>query len=270
MWSVRDFTPSAQFTNTFRPNGQTSTSDKRLAKLMWLSMFLILWIGVKVAFISQPAELWTAFQHLWNIQALGIAIIESLQLYFTSLLIALPIAGLLAFSTVVPFFRPPVDFVTKLRFLSMAGLNLFVLIFVGSGETFKIIMMVFYLSVAILKSLVDTIDNIDKKYYDHARTIYTNEWAVSYEVIVKGKMADFIAGVKANQPAGWTMLFVVEAFNLSGGGVGGLMARILHHPVLAQVMVLLIMCVVAGLFIDLGLGLMRSKTCPYASLRSER
>ncbi len=270
MLRVSDWKPSPHFVEVFRPNGRATANDMRLVKLGWGAFVLILWVGVKIDFISQPAELWEAFKHLWNIDALGIAIGESLELYFKSMVVGAAIAGVIAFSTVVPFFRPPVEMLTKLRFLSMAGANLFFLIFFGSGATLKFVMMVFYQTIAIVKSLTDTIDTIDKKYYDHARTIYKNEWAVAYEVIINGKMADFIANVRANQPAGWTMLFIVEGFQTAGGGVGALMMRLIHHPVLAQVMVLLIMCVLAGLLLDFGWSRLRNAACPYANLRSER
>lgn len=270
MLRVSDFKPSPQFSDVFRPNGRATEADMRIVKLMWLTLFIIIWIVVKVDFIPQPPELWSAFLHLWNVDALGIALGESLELYFKSMAVAVLIAGVLAFSTVLQFMRPPVEMITRLRFLTMAGFNLFVLILVGSGEEFKFVMMVFYQAVAILKSLVDTIDDTDKKYYDHARTIFKNEWAVSYEVIIRGKMADFLADVRANQPAGWTMLFIVEGYNLSGGGVGGLMMRLMHHPKLSQVMVLLIMCVVVGLVLDSLWSWLRKKACPHADLRSER
>jgi ABC-type nitrate/sulfonate/bicarbonate transport system permease component len=270
MLRISNWKPSSHFNAIFRPNGRVALSDMRIINAIWIAVFLVLWVVVKIEFIPQPADLWTAFQHLWNVDALGVAIGESLELYFKSMLIGALIAGLLAFSTVLPVFRPPVELLTKLRFLSMAGANLFFLIFFGSGETLKFVMMVFYQTIAILKSLVDTIETIDRKYYDHARTIYRNEWAVAYEVIVKGKMSDFLANIRANQPSGWTMLFIVEGFNTSGGGVGALMMRLMHHPVLAQVMVLLIMCVLAGLLLDWGWSWTRRSVCPHADLKKER
>jgi ABC-type nitrate/sulfonate/bicarbonate transport system permease component len=270
MFGLSDLKPSSQFTNVFRPNGRTTPADMRLVKAAWIAVFLIFWVGVKIDFIPQPRDLWDAFQHLWNIDALGIAVGESLELYFKSMIVGALIAGALAFSTVLPVFRPPIELLTRLRFLSMAGANLFFLIFFGSGGTLKFVMMIFYQTIAITKSLVDTIETIDKKYYDHARTIYKSEWAVAYEVIIKGKMADFIANVRANQPAGWTMLFIVEGFQTSGGGVGALMMRLMHHPVLAQVMVLLMLCVFAGLLLDLSWSKLRKLFCPYADFKSER
>lgn len=270
MLKLSDWKPSSKFSFVTRPNGRVNPSDMRVVKTAWVALFVAFWVGVKIDFIPQPAELWTAFLHQWNVNALGIEIVSSLELYFKSMAVGALLAGILAFSTVVPIFRPPVELLTRLRFLSMAGANLFFLIFFGSGETLKFVMMVFYQTIAITKSLVDTIETIDKKYYDHARTIYKNEWAVAYEVIVKGKMADFIANVRANQPAGWTMLFIVEGFQTSGGGVGALMMRTMHHPVLSEVMVLLILCVVAGLLLDLSWSRLRKLFCPYADMKSDR
>lgn len=270
MLKMNDWRPSPTFKNIFAPNGQVTKADMRLVKMSWLAVFLILWVVVKIEFIPQPKDLLTAFQHLWNVNALGIALGESLELYFKSMVVGALIAGLLAFSTVLPCMRPPVQFITTLRFLSMAGANLFFLIFLGSGETLKFAMMVFYQTIAILKSFTDTIDGIDKKYYDHARTIYKSKWGVAWEVIVKGKMADFLTNIQANQPSGWTMLFIVEGFNASGGGVGALMMRLMHHPVLSQVMVLLIICVVAGFILDWGWSWLRIRMCPYSDLRREK
>lgn len=270
VFKVSYWKPSPQFKKViFQPNGRATPADMRLVTWFWTVLLLILWMVVKIDFIPQPQDLWEAFKHLWFVDALAVAIGESLELYFTSMFIGAILAGLLAFSTVQPFMRPPIGFLTKLRFLSMAGANLFFLILLGSGDTLKLSMMVFYQTIAILKSLVDTIDTIDKKYYDHARTIYKSRWAVAYEVIVKGKMADFIANVRANQPSGWTMLFIVEGFNTSGGGVGALMMRLMHHPVLAQVMVLLILCVLAGLLLDVSWSWLRKSVCPHADLKKE-
>ena len=132
------------FREALKLNGKPSSQHMRAIAAGWAILFLAVWLLIKIPFIPQPQDLWESFQHLWAFDALGRAIVQSLTLYAESLFWGTVIAGFLAFLTIWPVMRPPIYSLTLLRFLSMAGVILFFLVFSGTGDIVKLRVMIFY------------------------------------------------------------------------------------------------------------------------------
>ena len=244
------------------PNADFSVQAETLLGLIIFGTLFLLWCWVKIPFLPQPQALWPAFVRLWDVNALAMATIESLMLYSKAVVISLVIAGILVYSTILPLMRPVVNFLALLRYLSMAGMNLFFIIFFGTSEESKLLIMVFYVTIALIKSFLDVKKAIEPRFYDHARTVYRSEWRVAWAVITRRNLGEFLVAIRQNQPTGWTMVFIVEGFILNGTGVGGIITRMLHNPKIDEVGVVLVLGVIVGLLIDLFWTIMIITSCP--------
>lgn len=253
-----------------KPNARLTKPERRVLGYLWLIGFGTLWTFYTIPFFPHPAGISFSLKHLWLVDGLADAMQKSISFYFMGLVAGTAIASALALLTILPLFRPPVYAITNLRFLTMAGVNLFFMVFLGVNDTLKFTLMTFYQTIMLLPMLLDTIDSIERERYDYARTIYASEWKVSWRVIVRGRMAEFIRNVRMNLPVGWAMLFIVEGYQISGGGIGALMAVMMKHPDLNMVGALLLICGVVGLILYKILTYVESSLCPWAALKVER
>jgi NitT/TauT family transport system permease protein len=237
--------------------------------IFWVLSTLLLWYASPFVFLPTMAETHKAFGELWddgiagelitslfaNVQAIGIATIVSL---------------LLAYSAVIPFFRPVVMFLSKLRFLSMVGLSFFFTVIAHTQHQLKIYLLVFSVSVFFLTGMADVIASIPKEQFDLARTLRMGNWRVVWEVIVLGQADKAFDVLRQNAAIGWMMLTMVEGMTRSEGGIGALLLNANKHFYLPAVMAIQLSILVLGLGQDYGLGLLKKLFCPYADLGMEK
>jgi NitT/TauT family transport system permease protein len=107
-------------TLVFSPNQVLS---KSMVKILVVSQIIVLgaiWFLHPFVFFPTPIEVWRSFGHMWSL-GLGAELMTSFQLSLEAIGVATIISLVLAYLTVVPFFRPIVTFISKLRFLSLVG-----------------------------------------------------------------------------------------------------------------------------------------------------
>jgi NitT/TauT family transport system permease protein len=173
---------------------------------------------------------------------------------------------LLAYATVMPFFRPVVALLSKLRFLSLVGLTFFFTLMARSGHELKLSLLVFSVSVFFVTGMADVINGVPKEMFDLARTLRMGEWRVVWEVIVLGQIDQVFDVLRQNAAMG----SMVEGIVRSEGGVGTVLLDQNHHFRLAAVFAIQLTILLLGLFQDYSIGLTKSLLCPYAALTLER
>jgi NitT/TauT family transport system permease protein len=177
---------------------------------------------------------------------------------------------LLAYSTVMPFFRPVVAFISKLRFLPLVGLTIWFTLLATSGHELKLSLLVFSVLVFFVTSMADVLDGIPKEMFDLARTLKMSEWHVVWEVIVLGQADKAFDCLRQNAAIGWMMLTMVESTVKSEGGIGSMLMDQNHHFHLAAVFAIMLTILALGLFQDYAIGGIKNICCPYAKLTLER
>jgi NitT/TauT family transport system permease protein len=190
-----------------------------------------------------------------NLQAIALSTILSL---------------LLAYLTVIPFFRPIVTLLSKLRFLSLVGLTFFFTLMATSGHGLKLYLLVFSVSVFFVTGMAEVVAAIPKEKFDLARTLRMGEWRVVYEVVILGQADKAFETLRQNAAMGWMMLTMVEGISRSEGGVGAMLLNQNKHFHLSAVFAIQISILFLGLGQDYVIGLLRRVFCPYATLTLER
>lgn len=253
----------------FSPNAVISKNAARILVATQVAIMLGLWAFSPFVLLPKPGEVLSALADLWQ-QGLGAELITSFYLNLEAIAIATIISLLLAYATVMPFFRPVVALLSKLRFLSLVGLTFFFTLMAKSGHELKLSLLAFSVSVFFVTGMADVINCIPKEMFDLARTLRMREWRVVWEVIVLGQIDKVFDVLRQNAAIGWMMLTMVEGIVRSEGGVGTVLLDQNHHFCLAAVFAIQLTILTLGLLQDYAIGLMKGLFCPYAALTLER
>ena len=157
--------------DVFMPNRVVSKQTMGLLITIQVAMAIGIWLNSPFEVLPKPQEVFAALQNLWNKQGLGQELITSFKVNLEALGLTAIISLLLAYLTVMPFFRPIAAAVTKGRFLSIAGFTLVFTLIVGGGHPLKLSLLVFGMTVFFVTSMASVIAAIPKDDFDHARTL---------------------------------------------------------------------------------------------------
>ena len=253
----------------FTPN---AILDKKSVQiLVWgqIILAILIWTFSPSPLLPKPGEVLSAFTDLWE-QGLGAELITSFLVNVEAIAIATVISLLLSYAAVMPFFRPFVILVGKLRFLSLVGLTFVFTLVATSGHELKVSLLVFLITVFFVTSMADVINNVPKEQYDLARTLRMGEWRLTLEVIVLGQIDQAFDAMRQNAAMGWASITLIESMVRSEGGVGAMLMDQNHHFRLSAVFAIQFTILIAGLVQDYGIGFIKEFVCPYSVLALER
>jgi NitT/TauT family transport system permease protein len=254
----------------FSPNRVISKTAFRFIIVFQIAVLLTVWATSTYVFLPKPMDVWRAFVDLWNHEGLGQELIVSFSLNVQAMAWATVISLGLAYLTVVPFFQPIVQAVSKGRFLGMVGLTFFFTVIFASGHRLKVSLLVFGVAVFFVTSMIDVVAQVPKEKFDLARTLRMGEWRVVWEVIILGRADAAFDAMRQNAAMGWMMLTMVEGISRSEGGVGALLLNQNKHFRLEAVFAIQISILLIGLLQDYVLGLAKAFLFPYAGLQLEK
>ena len=259
-----------QLKKIFRPGSRLTPSIWQLLILVQLILLLLTWFTTGNVLFPNPIEIVQAEARLILeqnlLEHLGKSLGLSLKAVGMTLLIALP----LCYATVIPFFRPLGLLISKLRFTTPVGISFLFLIMFGGGQVLQLSILTFAMSVFFVTSMIAEIDNIPKTEYNHARTIFGNEWRVTWEVVVLGKFHNVLDLTRQNFAITWMMLTLVEGLVRSGGGIGVLLLDNNKLFRMDAVFAIQITIILTGIALDWAFGFIRKTLCPYANLTLEK
>jgi len=255
--------------NLLSPNRVISKQTLRWLIGFQVLMLFFIWVFSPTVFLPKPKEVFQALSEMW-MQGLGGELITSFFLNLQAIALSTILSLALAYLTVIPFFRPIVTLLSKLRFLSMVGLTFFFTLMATTGHELKLYLLVFSVSVFFVTGMAEVVAAIPKEKFDLARTLRMGEWRVVYEVVILGQADKAFETLRQNAAMGWMMLTMVEGISRSEGGVGAMLLNQNKHFHLSAVFAIQISILVLGLGQDYVIGLFRRVFCPYAALTLER
>src|SRR5437762_9276132 len=160
--------------NLLSPNRVISKQTLRWLIGFQILLLFFLWIFSPTVFLPKPKEVFQALSEMW-MQGLGAELITSFLLNLQAIAISTILSLLLAYLTVIPFFRPIVTLLSKLRFLSMVGLTFFFTLMATTGHELKLYLLVFSVSVFFVTGMAEVVAAIPKEKFDLARTLRSEE-----------------------------------------------------------------------------------------------
>ncbi len=252
----------------FTPNAVISKAAMKQLVAFEVVVFVAIWAFSPSPMLPRPGEVLSAFTDLWE-QGLGAELITSFYLNVQAILWATVISLLLSYATVLPVFRPIVDFIGKLRFLSLVGLTFIFTLMATSGHELKLSLLVFSVTVFFVTSMSDVMKSIPKEQYYLARTLHMSEWRVVWEVVILGQFDKVFDVIRGNAAMSWMMLSMVEGIVRSEGGVGTVLMDQNHHFRLPAVFAIQIAILLLGIAQDVAIGAAKRFACPYAFMTVE-
>lgn len=233
-------------------NQVVTKTTSRLLWVLWIVAGLIVWQYFMPLLIPRPLELVQAFQDLWFEKGIAEHLYNTFSTQILAMAIAIVLSLTLAYSSRFPVMRPLVIFVTTLRFISPGPLVVFLLLAVQpDGETLKLMLFVFAMTVWYLTSMTQVVDEVPITEYRHAYTLRMTELQTVKEVVILGRLHAAWEMLRQNTAMMWAMVPMVESLIRSGGGIGMLYANENKHFKLADMLAIIVVMLVYGLLMDL-------------------
>jgi ABC-type nitrate/sulfonate/bicarbonate transport system permease component len=243
----------------FTPFEKISKTNKTIILSVWIVLVLALWFlltsGQKHLFPS-PAQVFNAFHELFN-EGLVVHVFNSLKLCFISITIAVIISMFFAYSWPIPLFKPVSEFVTKFRFLPLAGLTLYITMIIHDARNMQIWILVIFLTTFLTTSLIAVVAAIPQEEFDHAKTLKCNRFEVLWQVIILGRIDYVIDVIRQNLAITWMMLVTVESTLAAAGGLGFLIKNSDKFSNHSRIIALQIIILLIGLGLDFGINYLR-------------
>lgn len=254
----------------FLPNRGASNTSMWVLFGIWVALFLFVWSTMASGIFPSPTEVLGSIPGLWNEDGLGAQLWASFSLNLEAAGIMFLLSLAIAYSTVMPAFRPLAKLISSGRFNGFVGLPLIFMAIFHNPHVVKVCLLVFGMGVFTVLSLTKMIKDIPQSLFDHSRTLRMREWRVVWEVVVLGRFDEVMDIMRINIAMGWMMLPMVEGMFKYEGGVGALMENESKHLNLDAVFAVLFVILVVGFVQDYLIGYFKGIICPYAEIGLER
>jgi NitT/TauT family transport system permease protein len=253
----------------FLPNSKPQKTTFWAMVAIQAVLALAVWTFSRSELLPSPMEIVGALGRMITEDNLLQELATSTILSLTAMGIATVLSLLIAYSTVLPFFRPFAFLVSKGRFLTLVGLSFVFTLLTSGGHQLKVSLLVFGITVFFVTSMVEIIRAIPRYEFNHARTLRMSEWQVVWEVIILGRFDQVFELIRQNFAISWMMLTMVEGISRSEGGIGTLLLNQNKHFHLDAVFAIQIVILIMGISLDYCIGLLKQLFCPYSDLQVE-
>ena len=252
----------------FTPFESISKSKKTIILVVWIVLLIALWFittsGQKHLFPS-PSQVFQSFSELFQ-EGLVVHVFSSLALCFISISIAVVASMLFAYSWPIPVFKPIAEFITKFRFLPLAGLTLYITYVVHDARNMQIWILVIFLTTFLTTSLISVIASIPQEEFDHAKTLKCSRFEVLWQVIILGRIDYVIDVIRQNLAITWMMLVTVESTLAAAGGLGFLIKNSEKFSNHSRIIALQIIILLIGLALDFSINFLRKAIFRYSKI----
>jgi len=253
--------------NIFNPFARISKQAFITMVVLQAVITLLLWQTASNGLIPPPGKVVNAFLHLLSTRLLIDNLLVSLLLTVKAMLLSILITLLIAYLSVIPFFKGIAQFIVKCRYLTLTGLIFIFTLLTKDGSQLKLSLLIFGIVPFFTCSFLAVIFNIDKQEFELCKTLGYNNWQTLYEVIIVGKADQAFEILRQNFAISWLMITMVEGLNMSEGGIGALMIKYNKYNDLTNVLALQLVIFLVGLLFDYLLGSIRLWLFPHTKLQ---
>ena len=254
----------------FFPNQVLGRPFLLMVTASWVAIALTVWSASPWASLPGPGEVLRAFGTLWWQQGMGPELYSTVKLILHATLLTVAISMALSYASIIAFFRPVVDAISKLRFLGLTGLVFPFTLLTGGGYTLKVWLLTFGMSTFFVTAMAQAVLEIPREQYDYMRVLGASEGRIFWEVVVRGTLDKALDTLRQNLAMGWAMITMVEGISRAEGGVGALILNQNKHFHLAEVFAVLIAILVLGLLLDYLMAVAVRVLCPHILLQRVR
>ena len=218
--------------------------------------------------IPKPSEvlmaLWTMLQTRDFYDDMFVSVLQTMKAMGIAILISLPISYLVTIS----FSKGIAKFITKLRFLTVAGLSFVFLIVLKDASLYKLSLLEFGIIPFFVTSLLAEYATISTEELDLCKTLKMSPWQSLYELIIFGKLDVSILVIGINFAICWGMIVYVEGQTMGLGGLGTIIYKSQKHIRLEEVFAVLVVIFAIGNISDWLAAFARKKLFPFTAIKN--
>lgn len=251
---------------TFRPYGVVSKHTRRLIIMLWTATVALYWWLSPSQMLPRPGEAYDAFLDLWFEQGLSHELLASFMLNLEALAWTTVVSLAFAYLSPLPLMRPLVKVLSRLRFLTFAGIILAFRVIGFGGHDLQVLVLAFGMSTYFITAMSAEILKVPDDELDHARTLRMGDWRILLEVGVLGRADTALEVMRQNAAMGWMLIAMAEGLSFSGGGIGVLLIMKEKYVRLAPILVIQLLVLTVALLQDTVIIAVRKILCPYADL----
>jgi len=260
------------FSSLFTPYALGRRFSIKFLSGISLATLMVFW-ALAPASSGVPSQV--SIANSWNSlalqQGLLVELYNSIAVILKALFLSAVLSVGLAALTTADLFKPLGTFIASLRFLGFAGLTFLFTLWTSTGSQLKLLMLTFGMTVFLARSTIDVVKSIPQSDIDYARSLGLSGWRLTWELVLRGRLADMLDLVRQNAAMGWTMLTMAEGLVRSEGGVGTLLLNQNKYFNLSAVFAIQLTILSYGIIQDLGLNYLRGVLCPWTKLnRSDK
>jgi NitT/TauT family transport system permease protein len=226
----------------------------------------VLWSLIPSKEFPSLIEIASAWNVLATQQGLLIELKNSALTIISAIFLSSVISITLTVLSTAALFKPVIGWMTGFRFLGFAGITFLFTMWTSSGNELKLALLTFGMSAFLLTNSLSIVDGITQEEIDYAKTLKISGWRLSYEVVLRGKLDQFLDQIRQNAAIGWSLLSMVEGLVQYEGGVGAMLLKQNKHLHLAAVFAIQITILLYGISQDWVLKFIREMICPYVKL----
>jgi ABC-type nitrate/sulfonate/bicarbonate transport system permease component len=251
----------------FTPFEEVKGYSKTLVLTGWFISLLAFWgicaIGTTHLFPT-PTQVLNGFIQIWN-DGVTSHLASSISLCAQAVFYSVIISMFFAYLTTIPFFKTWGTFISKLRFLPLAGIAFYITILINDARQIQVWVLVMFMSTYLITSLIQMIKDIPQEEFDHARTLGCNRWEILWEVVIKGRIDYVFELVRQNLAIVWMMLVSIESILIAAGGLGVLIKNGDKVGDNGRVIAIQIIIILVGISLDLLITKLRKLIFRYSN-----
>lgn len=260
-------TRSSFFKRLMTPFATVTNLQSTTVALCWFIAVLSFWwintTGGKSHVFPSPEQVMDGFVALFN-RGLITEAWRSISLAFTSIFIGTIVSMIVAFLSPLPLIKPIAHFLSKMRYLPLAGITYFMTIAISSGRPMQITVLSMFMSLYFITSLLSVIADIPQEEYDLARSMKCSRWEMLWVVVIRSRLDHVVNVLRQNLAIAYMMLVTIEGIMITSGGLGAMIKKSQKHMSYAEVIAEQIVILLIGLTIDWLLKNARTMFFPYS------
>ena len=251
----------------FTPFEEVKGSSKTIVLTGWFITLLTFWgicaMGTTHLFPT-PTQVLHGFAEIWA-DGVTTHLASSISLCAQAVFYSVFISMGFAYLTTIPFFKTWGAFISKLRFLPLAGIAFYITIIINDARSIQVWVLVMFMSTYLITSLMQMIKDIPQEEFEHARTMGCNRWEILWEVVIKGRIDYVFELVRQNLAIVWMMLVSIESILIAAGGLGVLIKNGDRTGDNGRVIAVQIIIIVVGIALDLLITKLRKLIFRYSN-----
>lgn len=243
--------------NIFVPFARIGNKTNTGIVIVWAVIILLLLEAFHSPIVPAPSAVFNRLMEMIQTSDFWDDFMKSLIVTIQAMIYSIIITMVLVYASCIPAFRMFAHFVSKCRYLTLTGLVTLFTFFTSDLGQLKMSLLIFGIVPYFVTTFLQIIDDIPQQQIDKAYVNRSSSWGALYEVIIVGRMDQLFEVMRENFAISWMMITLVEAYDMSGGGIGTIMIKSNRHLDLATIFAMLTAILCIGMLFDFGLSKLR-------------